>query len=79
VGTGVDLTIKELAEQIAAVVGFEGTIEWDSSKPDGTPKKQQDVSRMKRLGWNSQIPLAEGLPAAFSDLLKGEAAQTLRV
>ena len=79
VGMGVDLTIKELAEQIAAVVGFEGTIEWDTSKPDGTPKKQLEVSRMNELGWNAQIPLAEGLPAAYSDLLKGEAAQTLRV
>ncbi len=78
VGTGVDQTIKELAEQIAAVVGFEGTIEWDTSKPDGTPKKQLEVSRMKRLGWSSRIPLAEGLPAAYSDLLKGQAAQTLR-
>ena len=79
VGTGVDLTIKELAQQIAAVVGFEEKIEWDTSKPDGTPKKQLEVSRMKELGWSAQIPLAEGLPAAYGDLLKGEAAQTLRV
>ena len=79
VGTGVDLTIKELAEQIAAVVGFEGTIEWDRSKPDGTPKKQLEVSRMKRMGWSAQIPLAKGLPDAYRDLLKGEAAKTLRV
>ena len=78
VGTGVDLTIKELAEQIAAVVGFEGTIEWDRSKPDGTPKKQLEVSRMKELGWSAQIPLAKGLPDAYRDLLKGEAAKTLR-
>ena len=61
VGTGVDLTIKELAEQIAAVVGFEGTIEWDSSKPDGTPKKQLEVSRMKSLGWFADISLSKGL------------------
>ena len=61
VGTGVDLTIKELAEQIAAVVGFEGTIEWDSSRPDGTPKKQLEVGRMKELGWSACIPLREGL------------------
>ena len=79
VGTGVDLTIKELAQQIAAVVGFEGKIDWDTSKPDGTPKKQLDVSRMKGLGWNAQILLSQGLPAAYSDLLKGEVAQTLRV
>jgi GDP-L-fucose synthase len=74
----VDLTIKELAEQIAAVVVFEGTIEWDSSKPDGTPKKQLEVSRMQGLGWSAQIRLAQGLPAAYRDLLKGEAARTLR-
>ena len=79
VGTGVDLTIKDLAEQIAAVVGFEGMIEWDTSRPDGTPKKQLEVSRMKRLGWSAQIPLAKGLPDAYRDLLKGEAAKTLRV
>ena len=66
VGTGVDLTIKELAEQIAAVVGFEGTIEWDTSKPDGTPKKQLDVSRMQGLGWSSQTSLAEGLTSTVS-------------
>ena len=79
VGTGADLTIKELAEKIAAVVGFEGTIEWDMSKPDGTPKKQLEVSRMSGLGWIAQIRLEEGLPAAYGDLLKAEAAQTLRV
>ena len=61
------------------MVGFEGAIEWDTSKPDGTPKKQLEVSRMKDLGWSSRIPLAEGLPAAYGDLLKGEAAQTLRM
>jgi GDP-L-fucose synthase len=66
VGTGVDLTIKELAEQIAAVVGFEGTIEWDSSKPDGTPKKQLDMSRIKDLGWSAQTSLAEGLASTVA-------------
>ncbi len=66
VGTGVDLTIKELAEQIAAVVGFEGTIEWDTSKPDGTPKKQLDVSRLEGLGWRACVPLSEGLKNTFA-------------
>ena len=61
VGTGVDLTIKELAEKIAVAVGFKGSIEWDTSKPDGTPKKQLDVSRLASLGWKASIPLAEGL------------------
>ena len=61
VGTGVDLTIKELATKIANVVGFEGGIYWDKSKPDGTPKKQLDVSRLKSLGWSAKISLEEGL------------------
>ena len=61
VGTGVDLTIRELAEAVAAATGFEGEIVWDASKPDGTPKKQLDVSRLKNLGWQARIPLAEGL------------------
>jgi GDP-L-fucose synthase len=61
VGTGVDLTIGELAEAVAAATGFIGEILWDASKPDGTPKKQLDVSRLAALGWRSRIPLGEGL------------------
>ncbi len=70
VGTGVDLTIQELAEKIAAVVGFEGTIEWDTSKPDGTPKKQLDVSLMKQLNWSASISIREGLCLVYEDFLK---------
>jgi GDP-L-fucose synthase len=61
VGTGVDLTIKELAEAVAEATGFRGEICWDSSKPDGTPKKQLDVTRLAELGWRARIPLNEGL------------------
>ena len=61
VGTGVDLTIRELAEAVAAATGFQGQIHWDASKPDGTPKKQLDVSRLAGLGLQARIPLAEGL------------------
>ena len=61
VGTGVDLTIKELAESIADVIGFEGQIIWDKSKPDGTPKKQLSVNNFTNLGWSSRIRLEEGL------------------
>jgi GDP-L-fucose synthase len=61
VGTGVDLSIKELAELVAKTVGYKGEIFWDASKPDGTPKKQLDVSRLAELGWRARIPLAEGL------------------
>lgn len=61
VGTGVDLTIKELAEQIAEVVGFEGDIDWDISKPDGTLRKQLNISILKQLGWQASISLVDGL------------------
>ena len=67
VGTGVDLSIRELAEQVAAATGYSGTIHWDSSKPDGTPKKQLDVSRLATLGWRARIPLAEGLASTVAD------------
>ena len=61
VGTGVDLSIRELAEAVATATGYQGTIEWDGSKPDGTPKKQLDISRLAALGWHPRIPLEEGL------------------
>ncbi|MFM7228332.1 MAG: GDP-L-fucose synthase family protein [Cyanobacteriota bacterium] len=68
-GTGIDLSIKELAELVARTVGFSGTIEWDRSKPDGTPKKQLDVSRLQQLGWSASIPLADGIAMAYQDFL----------
>jgi len=64
-GTGEDLTIAELAETIRAITGFEGSIVWDRSKPDGTPRKLLDVSRLASLGWKARIPLREGLEAAY--------------
>ena len=79
VGTGVDLTIKQLAEQIAAVVGFEGTIDWDTSKPDGTPKKQLEGSRMQALGWASKISLDNGLSITYFEMLKTTSNQTIRI
>jgi GDP-L-fucose synthase len=64
-GTGEDLTIAELAETIRSITGFEGSIVWDRSKPDGTPRKLLDVSRLAQLGWKARIPLREGLEAAY--------------
>ncbi|OLT08546.1 GDP-fucose synthetase [Kocuria sp. CNJ-770] len=61
VGTGTDVTIKELAHQVAAAVGYEGRIEWDTTKPDGTPRKLMDVSKLAAAGWTARIPLEEGL------------------
>ena len=66
VGTGVDLRIRELAEAVAYATGYTGTIHWDTSKPDGTPKKQLDVSHMANLGWRARIPLADGLASTVA-------------
>jgi GDP-L-fucose synthase len=76
VGTGVDLSIRELAEAVATATGYQGTILWDPSKPDGTPKKQLDVSRLARLRWCARIPLAEGLASTVA-LFRRELAQYL--
>ncbi|MFB8894100.1 GDP-L-fucose synthase family protein [Microbacterium plantarum] len=61
VGTGSDVTIREIAETIADVTGFQGETEWDTSKPDGTPQKLLDVSKLAEAGWTAQISLQEGL------------------
>ena len=61
VGTGIDISIRDLAELVAKHSGYEGSIVWDTSKPDGTPKKQLDVSRLKNAGWSASIPLEIGL------------------
>lgn len=65
IGTGTDMMIAELAELIKDIVGFEGNIEYDSSKPDGTPRKQLDVSRIGALGWFPTIPLKEGIEKTY--------------
>lgn len=65
VGTGIDCTIRELVETVAKVIGYEGEISFDSSKPDGTPRKLLDVSRLERLGWKSKVGLEEGLKKTY--------------
>lgn len=72
VGTGVDCTIKELTETVAKVVGFQGEIVWDTSKPDGTPRKLMDVSRLKALGWQASIGLEDGLRDAYQWFLDNQ-------
>ena len=61
VGTGTDITIKELAKVVSSIVGYEGNIIWDSSKPDGTPRKLLDVSKMNKMGWTANTELKEGI------------------
>ena len=72
VGVGEDLTIGELAEIVKNVVGFTGEIVFDTTKPDGTPKKLMDSSRLSNLGWSPKIDLKEGLKLAYADFLLGE-------
>lgn len=70
IGTGLDLHISELAEMVRNVVGFKGAIGFDSSKPDGTPRKLLDVSRIRSLGWSAAVPLREGIRRAYSNYLE---------
>jgi GDP-L-fucose synthase len=65
VGVGEDVSIKELAELIQKTTGFAGTIEWDSAKPDGTPRKLLDVSRITALGWKAEISLEDGIRSTY--------------
>ena len=66
IGSGEDLTVRELAELICDVVGFEGELAWDRSKPDGTPRKLLDISKIKSLGWQPKIPLREGIARTYA-------------
>jgi GDP-L-fucose synthase len=70
IGTGEDVTIKNLADLVKQIVGFQGNIIWDTSKPDGTPRKLMDVSKLHGLGWNHKIALEDGIKLAYQDFLK---------
>lgn len=72
VGTGVDTTIGDLARLIGRIVGFDGHIVFDTSKPDGTPRKLLDVSRLKALGWSAHVPLEQGLTHTYADYLSSQ-------
>ena len=74
IGTGVDVTIRELAETVMDVIGFQGQIVFDASKPDGTPRKLLDVSRLNALGWQARVDLRQGIALAYADFLARLAA-----
>jgi GDP-L-fucose synthase len=78
VGLGEDLTIKDLAKRVAEAAGYTGKIEWDSSKPDGTPRKVLDVSRVKALGWKPTITLDEGIASTIAWYKKANARGEVR-
>ncbi len=69
VGTGTDVTIRELTERVAQATGYAGRVSWDATKPDGTPRKLLDVSRMTALGWQARIGLGEGIASAYRSFL----------
>jgi len=70
IGTGTDVTIRELAETVTKVVGFKGDLRFDASKPDGTPRKLMDVSRVNSLGWKATTSLEDGIALAYKDFLQ---------
>lgn len=74
IGVGEDISIRELAELIKEVVGFQGDLDFDSSKPDGTPRKLMDVSKLTSLGWKAKTNLKEGIKLAYEDFLKKQEA-----
>ncbi len=78
VGTGTDVTIKELAELIASVVGYEGSIVWDTTQPDGTPRKLLDVSKINGLGWKASTTLEDGVRAVYADFQRALQEEELR-
>jgi len=75
IGCGEDLTIRELVELVMETVGYRGAVEYDTAKPDGTPRKLLDISRMRSLGWTSKIPLREGLALFYRAYLEEHAGQ----
>jgi GDP-L-fucose synthase len=70
IGTGKDLTIKELAEKIKSITGFDGGIKWDKSKPDGTKRKKLDVGKLNKTGWNPKISLEAGIGVTYKWFLE---------
>ncbi len=78
IGTGTDVTIKELTELVAQVTGFKGRITWDATKPDGTPRKLMDVTRLTALGWKAKVGLHEGVERTYASYLAEKAAGKLR-
>ena len=78
IGTGTDVTIREVTEMVAAVVGYRGRIVWDPTRPDGTPRKLMDGTKLRALGWKPKFSLREGIEKTYASFLAEKAAGTLR-
>ncbi len=78
VGSGEDITVRALAQLVCEVVGFQGELEWDRTRPDGTPRKLLDISRITQLGWRAKIPLRDGVARTYEWFLKNHAREVAR-
>jgi GDP-L-fucose synthase len=79
VGSGEDLPIRDLAGIVAGVVGYDGPVEWDTSKPDGTPRKLMDSSRIRSCGWAPRISLEDGIRSTYEWYLQARDAEMARL
>ena len=79
VGSGSDITIKELAKLISSIIGYDGEIIWDSSKPDGTPRKLLDISKLNKLGWNPKLKLKEGIELTLKNYIEELKQNNIRI
>ena len=79
IGTGKDISIKELAEKICSEQNYDGEIEWDLEKPDGTPRKLLDVSRIKELGWEAKISLDDGIKSTINSFIEESKNKSIRI
>ncbi|MDP5076777.1 MAG: NAD-dependent epimerase/dehydratase family protein, partial [Nonlabens sp.] len=76
IGTGEDIAIKDLADMIKKTIGYKGTLNWDSSKPDGTPRKLTNVSKLHKLGWKHEVALEDGLKMMYTSYLRAKTSFT---
>ena len=76
---GLDISIKELATLIASIVGYRGQIIWDESKPDGTPRKLLDISKLTKLGWEANTTLKDGIKLTLENYIEGLKNNTIRI
>ena len=78
-GVGSDISIKELSRVVSSIIGYDGDIIWDKSKPDGSPRKLLDISKLKRIGWSSNTKLEEGIKLTFDSYIKEIKNTSIRI
>ena len=79
IGSGVEVSIKELSEIIQNIVGYDGSVKWDHSKPDGTPRKWLDIEKISKLGWSPKISLEQGVKKTYEDFIQNKKKSLLAI